>query len=76
MYYEVVKVMIQQKEFPKVWKEWTATFAMKPTGRTQENWGEEKTCGVWSTCAGQKVLARVLAGAYNERQRAQETIPG
>ena len=36
-YYDVVKMMIQQKEFPSGWKEWTATFAMKPKDRTQEN---------------------------------------
>ena len=28
---------------------------------------------LWSTCAGQKVVARMLAGAYDER--AEETIP-
>ena len=30
MYYDVVKMMIQEKAFPSGWKGWTATFAMKP----------------------------------------------
>ena len=70
MYYDVVKEMIQQKEFPDGWKEWTATFAMKPREDPREL-GRRRD--LWSTCAGQKVVARMLAGAYDER--AEETIP-
>ena len=68
-YYDVVKMMIQQKEFPSGWKEWTATFAMKPKEDPREL-GRRRD--LWSTCTGQKVVARMLAGAYDKR--AEETI--
>ena len=63
-YYEVLKEMMVTKEFPEEWKEWTATFAMKP-GEDPRELGRRRN--LWCTCAGQKLVARMLGALYEEQ---------
>ena len=69
-YYEVIKEMMVTREFPEEWKEWTATFAMKP-GEDPREPGRRKD--LWCTCAGQKLVARILGALYEEQ--AELRIP-
>ena len=58
-YYEVLKDVMVTKKFPEEWKEWTATFAMKP-GEDPRELGRRRD--LWCTCAGQKLVANSWQG--------------
>ena len=69
-YLDALKNAASIREWPTQWKEWTATFAMKPKEDPRELLRRRD---LWSLCSGLKVVGRILGAMYDEK--AEEVIP-